>query len=258
MKYMLDDIQKAKDAFPTGANLDFKELLAKEHAPVAQEVRELTDWILNAFNSDPNFFKSFVDALGMAAVTNKELEEQMEMLFAGIMTVVQDYNEHQKDNYDVKVMQKRYNEHKMKDFKKWPGGESQLYPSLIGFLRDFSVSEYYKLVLSPIKEDLERFLSFVNLIPVEEQTGDKGRKSHLWKLIPWFKKVMEYLNMNEDTVRESLIAARKGKEFDIKEHTYHLEGFASTTFDRRVAADFACHKDSATGKKPVIIEFNIK
>ena len=164
----MQDIKKAKDAFPTGENLDFKELLAKEHAPVAQDLRELTEFLITGFNNDPNFFKSFTDAIGMAAVTNKDLEEQMEMLFAGMMTAAQDYQEHKKDKYDVATMKKRYSEHKLKDFKKWPGGEAQLFPSFIGFLKNFNVAEYYKVVAGPIKEDLERYLGFVNSIPVEE------------------------------------------------------------------------------------------
>lgn len=76
-------------------------------------------------------------------------------------------------------------------------------------------------------------------------------------MIPWFKRVMDYLTMNEHTVREALIAARKGKEFDVKEHTFHLEGFQSTSFDRRVAEEFAC-KNEYPGKKSVLIEYKVK
>lgn len=63
--------------------------------------------------------------------------------------------------------------------------------------------------------------------------------------------------MNEVTVREALIQSRKGKEFDIKEHTFHLEGFTSTSFDRKVAEEFACKKEFP-GKKSVIFEYVIK
>jgi len=46
---------------------------------------------------------------------------------------------------------------------------------------------------------------------------------------------MKYFTTNLDTVKSALIKSRVGKEFDIKEHTYHLEGFMSTSFDKRVA-----------------------
>ena len=105
--------------------------------------------------------------------------------------------------------------------------------------------------------DLKNYSGIAFDIPIEEQTGDKGRKSLLWKMIPWFKKVMEYLQMTEVTVREALIASRKGKEFDIKEHTFHLEGFTSTSFERKVAEEFACKWDFP-GKKSVIYEYTIK
>ena len=105
--------------------------------------------------------------------------------------------------------------------------------------------------------DLRNYHAMALDIPIEEQTGDKGRKSLLWKMIPWPKKVLEYLNMNEQTVREQLIQARKGKEFDIKEHTFHLEGFTSTSFERKVAEEFAC-KNEFLGKKSVIFEYTVK
>ena len=68
---------------------------------------------------------------------------------------------------------------------------------------------------------------------------------------------MEYLMMNEHTVKEDLIASRKGKEFDVKEHTFHLEGFTSTSFDRNVAEEFACKRDFP-GRMPVLIEYHIR
>lgn len=96
----------------------------------------------------------------MAAVTNKELEESMMGLFAAMVTVLQDYNEHKKngESYDVNTMSKRYESFTMKEFKKWPGGETQLYANIIEFMQNFNVSEYYKLVREPIMDDLINYL----------------------------------------------------------------------------------------------------
>lgn len=80
-KFILKDIKKAKDSFATGDNLNFKELLARSHAPVAQEIRELTQWFVEnsggtkAPQDAIRFFTQFTDAVGMAAVTNQVLEE---------------------------------------------------------------------------------------------------------------------------------------------------------------------------------------
>ena len=43
----------------------------------------------------------------------------------------------------------------------------------------------------------------------------------------------------------------------MKEHTCHLEGFTSTSFDRTVAEEFAC-KNEWPGKKCVLFEYTIK
>ena len=73
-------------------------------------------------------------------------------------------------------------------------------------MNNFNIVEYYKLIKEPILADLKNYLVIAQEIAIEEQTGDKGRTSLLWKMIPWFKKVMEYLMLNEQTVREQLIA----------------------------------------------------
>ena len=242
--------------------MNFKELLAREHAPIAQEIRELNQWFVQQTLGGKNtsFFLQFVDAVGMAAVTNTVLEEQMEALFAGMMTALTDFNKQTASEvpYDVQSMKKKFEGWKMKDFKKnWPGGDNQVYSAFLEYMNNFNVVEYYKIVKEPIMADLKNYYVIATEIAIEEQTGDKGRTSLLWKMIPWFKKVMDYLQMTEFTVREQLIAARKGKEFDIKEHTFHLEGFTSTSFDRKVAEEFACKWDNP-GKKSVICEYNVK
>ena len=146
----------------------------------------------------------------------------------------------------------------MKDFKKkWPGGEQQLYQNIHNYIINFKIEEYYKLIKEPILADLKGYLSFYKDFPIEQQTGQTGRDNLTFQLIPLFKKVLEYLQMNEVTVREQLILSRKGKEFDVKEHTFHLEGFTSTSFDRSVAEEFAC-KNEWPGKKCVLFEYTIK
>lgn len=52
LKYIVQDIRKAKDSFATGENLDFRELLAREHAPVAAEVRELSQFFIDGYHKD--------------------------------------------------------------------------------------------------------------------------------------------------------------------------------------------------------------
>ena len=54
-----------------------------------------------------------------------------------------------------------------------------------------------------------------------------------------------------------MIEERKGKDFDVRAHTFHLEGFTSTSFDRKIAEEFAC-KYEWPGKKSVLIEYHIK
>ena len=69
LKFIVKDIKKAKDSFATGDNLNFKELLARSQAPIAQEIREIIQWF-NTSNSNANYWSRFTDAVGMAAVTN--------------------------------------------------------------------------------------------------------------------------------------------------------------------------------------------
>lgn len=68
-------------------------------------------------------------------------------------------------------------------------------------MHNFNVAKYYQLVQEPMQTVLMNYAATAFEIPGEEQTGEKGRQSMLWKMIPWFKKVMEYLQMTEDSVR---------------------------------------------------------
>lgn len=132
----------------------------------------------------------------MAAVTNQVLEEQMEALFAGIVTVLTDYNMLVGSDkpYEVSQMKKKFEGWKIKDFKKnWPGGDTALFNSIIEIMNNFDISQYYKQIQPAILADLKNYSVMAFEIPIEEQTGDKGRQSLMWKMIPWFKKVMEYL-----------------------------------------------------------------
>ena len=83
-------------------------------------------------------------------------------------------------------------------------------------------------------------MTTINEIPL---TDVRKTENGLSELIPWFQNVMKYFMTNLDTVKSNLIKSRIGKEFDIKEHTFHLEGFTSTSFDKRVAQKFACKYD---------------
>lgn len=44
LKFIVSDIKKAKESFATGGNVNFKELLGRTHASIAQEIREATQW----------------------------------------------------------------------------------------------------------------------------------------------------------------------------------------------------------------------
>lgn len=90
-------------------------------------------------------------------------------------------------------MKKRYEGYKMKDFKKLPNGIANMYNQVNQFMDKFNINDYYNIVKDPIIEDLHNFLAKINEIPTEEQTGEKGKKNMLWKMIPWFKRVMDYL-----------------------------------------------------------------
>ena len=82
----------------------------------------------------------------MAAVTNQLLEEQMEALFTGIITVLKDYSSltAPEGNYNVDSMKKKFEGWKIKDYKKnWPGGENALWAFIIDTMNNFDISKYY-------------------------------------------------------------------------------------------------------------------
>lgn len=142
----------------------------------------------------------------MAAVTNEVLEEQMVGgLFGGIVMVLSDYTAlvTQEANYDVKKMQKMHENWKMKDYKKnWPGGESGLNNWIIEVMDNFDIVKYYDMIWGPMQALLKKYAEKAFEIPIEEQTGDKGRNSMMWKMIPWLKKVYEYLLLTEQVCKE--------------------------------------------------------
>ena len=183
-------------------------------------------------------------------------------VFQAILTVTQDYSEIKKaetkgEKYDVTKMKKRYMDQSLKDIKKMFGGDMIMISSFVGYITSYDVHKHSQVYKFTIIEDLLAYKNKFDKLPTEQITGPKGKQNMLLNLIPFFNSILKYLLMNEESLKKEMIEERKGKDFDIKAHTFHLEGFTSTSFDRNIAEEFACKRDWP-GKKSVIMEYVIK
>ena len=91
LRFIVTDTKRAKDAFATGDNINFTELLAKEHAPIAQEIRGIKDFLnegMDKVGNPTTFLGQFTEAIKFAAVSNPDLEEYLEGLLGGLFTAM--------------------------------------------------------------------------------------------------------------------------------------------------------------------------
>ena len=125
------------------------------------------------------------------------------------------------------------------------------------WMKEFDMQNYEKIAKEPIIKLIEKHYEIAKNIPEEYYKKGRGTESLIGFMLPWLKFVVRVLRLDEEMLRNEVLEERKGKEFDIKNYTFHLEGFTSTSFDRKVAEEFAC-KWPHPGRKHVIFEYDIK